>query len=264
MEQQSETYPIRVQNINVSFGSVTALKDISLHMERGRFYGILGPNGSGKTTLLKSIAKNLKPRRGAVFVNGVDIGKMKAKELSKELAYMYQNTDTQCDYSVTDVVLMGRNPYLGRFQTEGSIDREIAKKAMKATNVWQFKDRRINEISGGERQRAFIARALVQDTDIVLLDEPVSHLDLHHQIEILDIARKMTQKQRTVVAVLHDLNLASTYCDHLILLKGGTIIAQGEPERVLTEEIIEKVYGIKPYIVRGVNNNRPYIIPFKK
>lgn len=264
MGQQSATYPISVQNINVSFGSVKALKNISLCMERGRFYGILGPNGSGKTTLLKSIAKNLKPQRGTVFVNGADVDKMKAKELAKELAYMYQNTDTQCDYSVTDVVLMGRNPYLRRFQTEGPMDREIAMKAMKATNVWQLKDRRINEISGGERQRAFVARALVQDTDIVLLDEPVSHLDLQHQIEVLDIARKMAGKQRTVVAVLHDLNLASTYCDYLILLKEGAIIAKGEPDKVLTEEIIEEVYGIKPYIVRGVNNNRPYIIPFKK
>lgn len=264
MEYQSATYPIRIQNINVSFGNVNALKDISLHMERGRFYGILGPNGSGKTTLLRSIAKSLKPQRGSILVNGVDIGKIKTKELSRKLAYMYQSTDIQCDYSVTDVVLMGRNPYLGRFQTEGPTDREMAEKAMKAANVWQLRDRRINEISGGERQRAFIARALVQDTDIVLLDEPVSHLDLQHQIEFLDIARKITQKQRTVVAVLHDLNLASTYCDYLFLLKGGAIIAQGEPEKVLTEGIIEEVYGIKPYIVRGVNNNKPYIIPFKK
>lgn len=255
--------PIKVKNINVSFGTLKVLKDITFSMDKGRFYGILGPNGSGKTTLLKTMARTLEPQEGMVLVDGVDLKRMKARELSKKVACMYQSTELSCDYPVMDVVLMGRYPYLKRFQAEGEKDREIAKKAMIASNVWHLKDRRINEISGGERQRVFIARALVQQTDIVLLDEPVSHLDLQHQIEVLDIARKLTDEGKTIIAVLHDLNLASLYCDYLLLLKDGIITAQGEPERVLTEEVIQRVYGIKPHIINGVYNNRPYIIPLK-
>jgi len=261
---QDKAYSIEVRDIEVSFGSLNVLKGISLKMERGRFYGILGPNGSGKTTLLKSMARALRPQKGAVYVNGENVGRMKSRELSKRIACLHQSTDITCDYPVMDVVLMGRYPYVKRFQTEGEKDREIAKKAMIASNVWHLKDRRINEISGGERQRVFIARALVQETDIVLLDEPISHLDIQHQIEILDLAGTMTQEGKTIIAVLHDLNLASMYCDHLIMLKDGAIVAQGEPQKVLTEEIVKRVYGVKPFVIDGMNDNRPYILPVKK
>ncbi|HOM01469.1 MAG TPA: heme ABC transporter ATP-binding protein [Acetivibrio sp.] len=260
---QGKAYSIEVKNIEISFGDFNVLKGISLKMEKGRFYGILGPNGSGKTTLLRSMAKALRPQKGAIFVDGEDISRMKARELSKKIACLYQSTGVSCDYPVMDVVLMGRYPYVKRFQTESAKDREIAKKAMIASNVWHLKDRRINEISGGERQRVFIARALVQETDIVLLDEPISHLDIQHQIEILELAGKMAQEGKTIIAVLHDLNLASMYCDHLIMLKDGTIVAQGEPQKVLTEEIVKKVYGVKPFIIDGVSGDRPYILPLK-
>ncbi|WP_265446375.1 ABC transporter ATP-binding protein [Acetivibrio straminisolvens] len=262
--RQVKEYSIEVRNIEVSFGDFNVLKGVSLEIEKGQFYGILGPNGSGKTTLLKSMAKALRPQSGAIFVDGEDIGRMRAREFSKKVACLYQSTAITYDYPVMDVVLMGRYPYIKRFQTESVKDREIAKKAMIASNVWHLKDRRINEISGGERQRVFIARALVQETDIVLLDEPISHLDIQHQIEILELAGKMAKEGKSIVAVLHDLNFASMYCDHLIMLKDGAIVAQGEPQKVLTEEIVKKVYGVKPFIIDGMNGNRPYVLPLKK
>lgn len=250
--RQGKAYSIEVRDIEVSFGDLNVLKGISLQMEKGRFYGILGPNGSGKTTLLKSMARALRPQKGAIYVNGEDISRMKARELSKKIACLYQSTGIACDYPVMDVVLMGRYPYIKRFQTESAKDWEIAKKAMIASNVWHLKDRRINEISGGERQRVFIARALVQETDIVLLDEPISHLDIQHQIEILELVGKMAREGKTIIAVLHDLNFASMYCDHLIMLKDGKVIAQGEPQKVLTEETVNKVYGVKPFIIEEI------------
>lgn len=258
-----KVYPLEVKNLNMSYRQTKVLSDISVKLDRGKLYGILGPNGSGKTTFLKSIAKALKIKAGTVFVEGSDINGLKNRELSKKLACMYQGTETSCDFSIMDVVLMGRYPYIKRFRSEGNIDREIAKKAMIASNVWHLKDRRINEVSGGERQRVFIARALVQQTGVILLDEPVSHLDIHHQMEVLDIIKGLTKDAKTVITVLHDLNLASSYCDHLILINKGAIVAQGEPQKVLTEENIERVYGIKPHIIRDIHSDRPYILPVK-
>ncbi|NMB32613.1 MAG: ABC transporter ATP-binding protein [Clostridium sp.] len=255
--------PIQVQNVNISYGGKGVLKDISISLQEGIFYGILGPNGSGKTTLLKSIAKSLKPKSGAVYINGLDVNRIKTRELSKELAFLYQGTATDCEYSVVDIVLMGRHPHLGRFQTESAKDMDIAQNVMMATNVWDLRNRRINEISGGERQRVFIARALAQQTDIILLDEPVSNLDIHHQIEVLDIIRSMVRKKKTVVTVLHDLNLASMYCDHMILLKEGSVVVRGRPEVVLSPSNIKKVYGIESHIIKDTVYNRPYIIPLK-
>lgn len=256
-------YPVRVNGLNMSYGTVKVLSDISMKLERGRFYGILGPNGSGKTTLLKSIAKALKLKAGTVFIGDADVNNMRNRELSTKVACMYQSTESSCDFSIMDVVLMGRYPYINRFQREGNSDRDIAHKAMVASNVWHLKDRKINEVSGGERQRVYVARALVQQTEVVLLDEPVSHLDIHHQMEVLDIIKGLTRENKTVVTVLHDLNLASAYCDHLILINEGAIISQGEPGKVLTSENIEKAYGIKPHIIRDVRTNKPYILPVK-
>jgi iron complex transport system ATP-binding protein len=259
----AKTYPMTVKSLDVSYGKTKVLREISINLEQGRLYGILGPNGSGKTTLLKSMAKTLKPQKGAIYIDNSDVSKLKSKELSRKVACMYQGVESSCDFCVMDIVLMGRYPYIKRFQAENSADIDIAKKAMLESHVWHLKDRKINEVSGGERQRVFIARALVQQTGVVLLDEPVSHLDIHHQMEVLDIIKGLTKENKTVITVLHDLNLASSYCDYLILINNGVIVAQGEPKKVLNEENIHKAYGIKPHIIKDTKSGKPYIIPVK-
>ena len=173
-----------------------------------------------------------------------------------------QSTKVEFEFTAMDIVLMGRSPYVSRFEDEGEEDLRIAKEAMEATRTWHLRDRTVNSLSGGELQRVMVARALAQDTDILLMDEPISHLDIQHQIQILDLARKLQmEKGLTVVIVLHDLNLAAQYCDEFILLHNGRIYCSGPADKVLTEENIRKVYGVDIHIMKNPVNGSPLIIP---
>lgn len=254
---------IKIKNLCCSFAEKEILHNISIDFSKAGFYSIIGPNGSGKTTLLKNIASSLPPNKNTVFIDNIDVLKFKNKALAKKLSIVPQNTNLDFEFSVLDIVLMGRNPYLSRFQDESKEDYNIAKEAMKMTSTWQLKDKCISELSGGEQQRVIIARALAQDTDIMLLDEPISHLDIHHQVEILDTI-KFISKKVTIIAVLHDLNLAAQYSDCMILIDKGSIIAIGTPEEVLSEENIKKVYNINLCIIKNPITNKPHIIPITK
>ncbi len=258
-------YPMVVKNLNWHFGERQILHDINLTIEKKKFYSIIGPNGSGKTTLLRNLSKSLEPKDHTVYIHDVDLKKLTNKEVAKKIACVPQNTNIDFDFSVMDIVLMGRSPYFRPFQTEGEEDIHIARKAMKLTNVWHLKGKNINEISGGERQRVIIARALTQQPNIMLLDEPVSQLDIQHQMELMDTMNDLiADKGMTVVAVLHDLNLAAQYSDLLILLNEGKIVMQGTPESVLTRENIEAVYNIEVYIMNHPVTGKPHIIPVKR
>jgi iron complex transport system ATP-binding protein len=258
-------YPIKIQNLGWKYGDRQILTNISLAIEKGYFYSIIGPNGSGKTTLLRNIAKSLVPKPQSVFVEDIDVTKLNSKNMAKRLSVVPQNTNIEFEFTVTDIVLMGRSPYIGRFQAETSSDLEIAQRAMRATNTWHLRDKRITEISGGERQRVIVARALAQDTGIMLLDEPVSQLDINHQIELMETIQRLTKtKEITAVSVMHDLNLAAQYSDYIILMNEGKVVCQGTPHEVITEENIKRVYKLDSYIMDNPVTGKPYIMHVSK
>jgi iron complex transport system ATP-binding protein len=205
---------------------------------------------------------SLEPECGEVLIDNIEIADIKGKELAKKLAYVSQNTNNDVDFNVMDYVLMGRHPYLGLLQSEGSNDLRYARQSMEITNTWHLREKNLNEISGGERQRVVIARALTQDTQIILLDEPISQLDIHHQIELMDTLRDMVELRGiTIVAVLHDLNIASQYSDHIMLIDNGKIVKQGIPEEVLCREVILGVYRLKVQVIQNPETGKPLIIP---
>lgn len=249
-----------VKDIETFYGDRKVLERICLSAEKG-FIGIIGPNGSGKTTLLRSISRVLKPKGGVILLDGRDVYKLKAKDVAKNMAVVPQDSHIRFDFTVSEAVLMGRNPHLGRFEIEGTRDMEIAERAMRLTNTWHLACRSITQISGGERQRVVIARALTQEPRILLLDEPTSNLDINYQTEILDCIRELS-KELTVIAVFHDLNLAARYCDRLILMDKGRVTAHGKPEEVLTQERIESAYGIK--VIVKQDSGRLLIYPKRK
>lgn len=239
------------------------LKGININIEKGKFYSILGPNGSGKTTLLKLISKILPIEKKQIYIESKDIVNINSKMLSKRIAVVPQSTEIEFDFSVEDIVLMGRTPHISRFSTESSLDMEKAEKAMKITNTYTLRNKSIKTLSGGERQRVVVARAIAQDTDIILLDEPISHLDIHHQVEIMkQIKRLNEEKNITIIAVLHDINLAAAYSDKIILMKEGKVHSAGISEEILTERNIKEVYGLEVYISINPRNGKLFVMPF--
>lgn len=256
---------IYTRHLNWYYGNSHILKDINLGFETGKFTTILGPNGSGKTTLLRNITMALIPNRGTVFLKKRDILSYTNRERARNMAVVPQNTYIDFDFSALDIVLMGRQVYLERFEDEGPEDMEIAKYAMEYTNTWDLRDRPVTQLSGGEMQRVVIARALAQEADILIMDEPVSHLDIYYQMEILDLIKMLQfEKNLTVIAVLHDLNLASQYSDHIVLLKDGYVKAKGVPKEVITEANIEDIYGVDVCIIEHPQTGSSYVIPIKK
>jgi iron complex transport system ATP-binding protein len=236
------------------------LKNISLDFPKSGFTSIVGPNGSGKSTLLKLISGVLKSRQGSIQINGIDNMAIHKKEAAKIMSVVPQNTALEFDYKVMDVVLMGRYPYISRLRGETPKDREIAIENMKYTNTYHFRERSFNQLSGGERQRVILAQALTQQPKILLLDEPISHLDLQHQIEIMSLIKKLSiDQQLTVIAVLHDLNIAAAYSDYIVMMKDGEINSQGTPVEALNVQNIKNVFNIDVEVEVSVYTNKPYI-----
>jgi iron complex transport system ATP-binding protein len=238
-----------IENFSCGYKSFQ-LSGIDFNLQKGSFTGIIGPNGSGKTTLFRGITSALPTLNGIVSLKGKDLRLFSLKDRAQNIAIVSQFSDTE-QISVEDYILMGRIPYHNRFQFfESKTDYAIAYKYMKLTDVFQFKDKLLTELSGGEQQRAAIARALTQEPELLLLDEPTSHLDITHQVKILDLIHRLNQEMGlTVLMVIHDLNLASEYCDQLVLISEGKVFLQGAPEHVLTFENIEQVYKT-PVITR--------------
>lgn len=249
---------LHIDNIKFSYDEKEILKGITLNFNKGKFYSIIGPNGCGKTTLIKNISSLLSPNKSTVFIDDKDLTSMNSKEVAKILASVPQNIHINYEFKVYDVVMMGRVPHKGRFEGYNNDDRDIVKKAMDKADIWKFKDKLVTELSGGELQRVIAARALAQDTDIILLDEPTSHLDLQYQIEFLKIFKNICN-DKVIIAVLHDLNLVSLFSDEIIMLKDGEVIDIGEADKVMTRENIKKVYNIDVEIYN--DNNRRYILP---
>jgi len=251
---------LEARSVTVGYDREPVIREVSLTVARGRSLGIVGPNGSGKSTLVRALSRVLPPVGGEVLLDGIDIYRMSARDLARRVAVVAQDNAVAFDFSVADVVLMGRAPHLSRFGIERSRDYEVAWQSMDLTHTTALADRPITAVSGGERQRCMIARALAQQPSVLILDEPTAHLDINHQIEILDLARRLTaEHELATLVVLHDLNLASQYCDQLMLLAGGRVIAEGPPEEVVTESRIRAAYGADVQVRRHPATGRPYV-----
>lgn len=253
-------YQISVEKLSFSYEFKKVLEQVDMNIRKGSFFCIVGPNGSGKSTLLKVISAALKPQKGVVYLDGRNIETMKNRAVAKLLSFVPQNTSLEFDFSVADVVLMGRYPYINKLRGETQEDLAIAEQAMKYTNTTHLRDRSFMELSGGERQRVILAQALAQEPEILILDEPVSHLDLQHQVEILSLIKKMcVDKKLTAITVLHDLNMASAYSDYIVMMKDGEVRLQGTPFETLTACGIKEIFNTDVYVSVSPIGNKPYI-----
>ena len=254
-----------LQSVSFRYREDWVIRNLSFRVERGEFIGIVGPNGSGKSTLLKLLYRLISPQRGKILIDGIDLGAISRSEIAKKMAVVAQETQLLFPFRVIEVVLMGRSPYLGHLMFESQKDLDIAKKVMAWTEVLPFADRLIDELSGGERKRVLIARALAQEPEILLLDEPTTSLDIHHQIDFLDLIHSLNRERRlTIVMASHDMNLASEFCDRILLLQGGRIHSVGSPQEVITKESIQEVYGCKVWVDKNPVSGMPRITLLKK
>jgi iron complex transport system ATP-binding protein len=258
--QDAAPAALSVKNVTAGYpidgGTATTLRDVSLALNPGEIVGLIGPNGSGKTTLIRVATGILRPISGSVSVLGCSLSTMKPHEIAREIAVVPQDPILPAAFTVFDCVLMGRAPHLRLLQSETPRDAEIARGAMIATGTWELADRRLGELSGGERQRVVLARALAQETPLLLLDEPTAHLDIGHQAATLRLVRAaVLDERKAVLAVVHDLTLAAQMCDRLVLLNAGKVAASGKPQEVLTPERLREVYGtavdVFPHPVTG-------------
>lgn len=252
---------LEAKNIVHRYDEKEVLKNISLKVEEKEFLGIIGPNGSGKTTLLKVMSRGIKPTKGGISFKGKNILSLKTKFVAANIAMVPQEEMSFFPFTVFEVVLMGRSPYIRRFSWETKDDILVTENSMKLADVFHLKDRRIDELSSGERQRVIIARGLAQKPKILLLDEPTSHLDINHQVDIFNLLKRLNEKENiTIVVVLHDINLASKYCSKLILLNKGRIYKEGTINKVITKNIIKEVYGINVKLIKNPETQTPNVV----
>ncbi|HOU37243.1 MAG TPA: ABC transporter ATP-binding protein [Candidatus Omnitrophota bacterium] len=252
---------LRIENLSGGYGLHDIVTDISLTVREGDFLGLIGPNGSGKTTLLRLATRILHGRKGRILFRENDIYRMPLKEFCQQVAFVSQDIGTNFSFTVMEIVLMGRIPHLKRLQAETRRDRDIARDALSETDSLHLKDKLIDELSAGERQRVIIARAIAQQPRLLFLDEPTSYLDIGHQIQTLDLLKKLNRTQGlTIVMVQHDLNLASSYCDRIALLDTGKIFKYGAPEDVLTYRNIESVYKTVVLVNENPLTKKPNIV----
>ncbi|ARA77431.1 Fe(3+) dicitrate ABC transporter ATP-binding protein FecE [Pectobacterium brasiliense] len=235
---------LTTQNLTAGYGNKRILDGLSLSLPAGKITALLGPNGCGKSTLLKCFAKLLTPESGAIQLDGKPLSAFSARQLSRHLALLPQQHLTPEGITVRDMVAYGRSPWLSLWGRLSPDDRQRVQLAMEKTHIVDLADKRLTDLSGGQRQRAFLAMLLAQDTPVVLLDEPTTYLDINHQVELMKLLRELNQAGKTVVTVLHDLNQASRYCDHLVMLSGGRVMAQGSPHEVMKPALLQQVFSI--------------------
>lgn len=252
---------MKIKELYVGYDNVDILKGINLNIENGQFSAIIGPNGAGKSTLLKSLCGFLLPRSGILEIDGRDMKKFSAKDLAKKIALIPQEIQMQFDYPVFDLVMMGRFPYLDMWQSYRKEDKDFVVTLLRELDLEAMQDKFYSQLSGGEKQRVSIARALAQDTEYILMDESFSHLDINHQVDIMNLMIKINQeKGKTIIIVSHNINLTVEYCERIILLDRGKIHADGKPVDVITEANLNAVYGIIPPIMVNPISKNPYIL----
>lgn len=252
---------IAVNNLTYRYGTIPALRDISFQAASGEMIGLIGPNGSGKSTLLSCLAGLRADFSGRIMIEGKDLTGYAAQTLARVVSVVFQDNFFPFDFTAYEIVAMGRSPFLKALQEETGGDRALIEEAMRQCDCWQLKERSITGLSGGERQRVILARALAQQPRVLLMDEPTNHLDLKHQRLILDTAGKLSSQSGVlVIAVLHDLNLAASFCGRIILLHQGAIAADSQPKEVLRENILKPVYETDIDIVLHPRTQRPQIL----
>jgi iron complex transport system ATP-binding protein len=256
---------VKIDNLSFGYKASEILHEVSLCLERGEILGIVGPNGSGKSTLIKLISGLYVPWRGEVFLKDRPLASYSRKDIARSIASVSQEIEKDFPFTVREVVAMGRAPYMGRFAMENERDKAIIEEAMELTDISHYAERFPYQLSGGERQRMVIARALAQEPEILLMDEPTSHLDLNHQMEINSLIMRMKEeKGLAVVYVTHDLSSASECCSRIILLGEGQIHAEGRPAEVITAENINAVYGCRALVDENPETGRPRVTPLMR
>lgn len=264
MMSNSELSRIDIENLVWKPGKRTEpiLNQVNAVLTQGRFYGILGPNGAGKTSLVRQLLRLKESDGGRIAFDGNDIKRIRRDDMARALAFLPQNIKADIDFTVFDIVAMGREPHRRRFAPLGTHDMRCISEAMEFTNCTALKDKSISVLSGGERQRVMIARTIAQDTPWIILDEPVSNLDIKHQTELMKVLDRLRRsKGKTVVAILHDLNLAAMFCTHIILMKNGRIYMEGSTDEVLTGENLKDVYGMEFDFISDGSKGHNYIVP---
>ncbi len=237
---------IKCEQLTVELGGKLILKQVDADFEKHKFIGIIGPNGSGKSTLLRAVYRVLKPKSGVIHLEDKPLDDYKYKQSARKMAVVSQHNFYNFDFTVKEVVLMGRSPHKKNMEPDNIEDFRIVDQSLDQVDMLDYKERIFSTLSGGEQQRIILARALAQKTDCLILDEPTNHLDIKHQLHIMDLVKEM---QVTVIAALHDLNMGLAYCDYLYVLKDGNIYAAGDPQEIITPQLIEEVYEVESNII---------------
>lgn len=253
---------LKAERITVGYDRTTILSDLSLRLPKGKITALIGPNGCGKSTLLKALSRILAPTSGRILLNGETVHGMSDKAVAQKISLLPQTLVNPEGITVQQLVEYGRTPYLSHWGRLTEEDRAQVAMAMGETGVLDLAQRPLEALSGGQRQRVWIAMILAQNTDIVMLDEPTAYLDLSHQVELMNMMRAMNDKGKTVVVVLHDLNQACRYCDHLVVLKEGAIVAEGDPESVFDAELLSDVFNLKATVIPDPIAGTPMCIPY--
>jgi len=252
---------LRVESLTVGYGGTPVLRGLDLAVARGEFLAVVGPNGSGKSTLVRTVIGALAPESGRVLLDGCDLRRLRPREVARKVAVVAQETAVGFDFTVAEVVALGRTPHIRPLRGEGPRDREAVDEALRLTGTAPLAGRRITALSGGERQRVMVARALAQEPQLLILDEPTAHLDIAQQVDLLGLVRRLNRTRGlTVLAILHDLNLAALYADRVVMLKDGRGWADGPPGEVLTEANIQAVYGSRVRVVRHPVTGVPQVL----
>lgn len=248
---------LEISDLSYTYGDTPGIENISLYVNKGEFVGLIGPNGSGKSTILKNIYRSLSPTKGSIILDGKDLIKMSRKESALKMAVVCQENDIPFDFTVEEITAMGRSPHKHLFENDNDYDKKIVHNALEQLGISNMSKRSYTSLSGGEKQRVIIARAIAQESDFLVLDEPTNHLDIGYQMQIFDFVNKLDV---TVIAAVHDLNIASLYCDRLYVVKNGKIVLHGTPQEVLTPENIKSIYGVECIVESNTITKRPYII----
>ena len=254
---------IKTKDLNISYGNLDIVKNLNLEIPRGKITTIIGANGCGKSTILKTLGRIIKPKSGLIYINGKEINSQDSKELAKAMAVLPQSPKAPNGLTVEELISYGRFPYQKGFGKLKDEDKEIINWALEKTNILEFRDRPIDTLSGGQRQRAWIAMALAQETDILLLDEPTTYLDLAHQLEVLKVLEELNKKEnRTIVMVIHELNNAARFADYMIGLRKGKIICTGTSHEVMTKENLKELFNIDAEIINDPRSGKPVCITY--
>jgi iron complex transport system ATP-binding protein len=254
---------LEARGVGFSYGDTPVLTGVDFDLHASELVMLIGPNGAGKSTLLHLLLGLLEPNAGAVYASGTPIGDLTRREIARRLAFVPQDVRSDFAFTVRELVSMGRTPHLGRFRPEGPADVDAVERALATTETKALSDRAASELSGGERQRVHLARALAQDTDVLLLDEPTANLDVEHQLQILRLVERLTQAGRAAVVALHDLSLAARFATRIVVLASGRIAAAGAPEEVITEETLRLHFRIRARIARDGETGTLTVVPLE-